>query len=435
MGQKKKLNTTLLRAAALTLIAILAYELIPERSYKLIPHSGNWRNELFQAYSDDQLQAAEWINRDKFHFACKRQEDERPQLCGANMYYGYDLSLGDDLSGYSQLVIKAKFSGDAPRIRLFMRNYNEEYSESDDANSAKYLHLNLQTSEFQAGEVHIGLDEFVVAEWWKEQRTLHRSQLPPEFGNVSTIGFDVSISFFQATEVELEVESMYLIGEWVSKDNWYLGILVFWLLMIPAGVLYQYLSLLNRSKAYTQVITELVTDKAELEQRSQVLQELSQLDKLTGAYNRSGIENSFKRIVSGQNSKLVGLIVIDLDHFKRINDQRGHDVGDQVLKEVVARLHEGIRENDVLGRWGGEEFILLTPNVSEEHVYTIADKLRGRIAEKEFDVDMPLRVTASFGVTIIAQHEDFSLAFKRADQALYTAKAQGRNCVVQAEES
>ncbi len=430
---KKTINSTTLYAVVLTVVAILAWEFIPKRTYSLVPHFGEWRNQLILPYSEDLAQAARWIDREGFHFACKRQDDPRWQLCGADIYYSDAISIGDDLSGYSSLIIDAEFSGDASHVRVCMRNYNAQYSNPRDANSAKFLQLNLETREFNNGVVVIGLEEFDVAEWWKAQRSLHRSLTPPEFGNITTIGFDFSAYFEHTEELEFNVREIYLSGDWISKDNWYLGILMFWLVAISAAVLYRYIALLRRSRAYNTVINDLVTDKAQLDQQSQELQALSQLDRLTGAFNRMGIENSYKRIVSGQKSKFVGLIVIDIDHFKRINDHRGHDAGDEVLKDVVERIQRSIRDHDVLGRWGGEEFILLTPNIGVDNVYGIAEKLRTAIADKEFMPEKPLQVTASFGVAVIHPDEDLQEAFKRADEALYKAKAQGRNCTVLAD--
>lgn len=188
--------------------------------------------------------------------------------------------------------------------------------------------------------------------------------------------------------------------------------------------------MVRRARVYSKVITDLVSDKANLEQESVKLQELSNLDRLTGALNRLGIEKSIDRILTGQRSKVIGLILIDIDHFKRINDMRGHDVGDQVLKAVVEIIQSNIREHDILGRWGGEEFVLITPNADQNAAYRIGEKLRELIERTTFVPDNPLRVTASFGVTSIHLEEDFDYAFKRADVALYKAKSQGRNCTI-----
>jgi len=126
------------------------------------------------------------------------------------------------------------------------------------------------------------------------------------------------------------------------------------------------------------------------------------------------------------------VIVIDLDHFKRINDQRGHHIGDRVLQAVGEILRAHTRSTDGLGRWGGEEFILVCPGASLANSADLAEKLRHRIVETNFIPEDPLAITASFGVAASEADQSFEDAFRQADQALYLAKNRGRNCVVAA---
>ncbi|EGV51327.1 GGDEF domain-containing protein [endosymbiont of Riftia pachyptila] len=117
--------------------------------------------------------------------------------------------------------------------------------------------------------------------------------------------------------------------------------------------------------------------------------------------------------------------MFDIDHFKRINDNHGHDVGDRVLQEAVAVVQKRIRKSDVLARWGGEEFMIITPLADLAVVETVAEDLRKAIAQHQFP--QVGRITASFGASMLHPDDDARALIKRVDQALYRSKREGRN--------
>lgn len=161
------------------------------------------------------------------------------------------------------------------------------------------------------------------------------------------------------------------------------------------------------------------------------LETLSVTDQLTGLYNRRYFDDQFNREqekVNRYGSQLC-LIMVDLDHFKVINDRFGHQVGDSVLVEFSQLFKQGIRTTDILSRWGGEEFIALLPGTSLANAAIIAEKLRALTEEHLFSTAEKL--TASFGVTEVKkQSEGEWKAIQNADMALYQAKREGRNRVV-----
>jgi len=155
---------------------------------------------------------------------------------------------------------------------------------------------------------------------------------------------------------------------------------------------------------------------------------LAQTDALTGAVNRRGfmrqIEQVHVRTAQGDHAYVV--LMLDVDHFKAINDQHGHAEGDLVLKRVAHTLHDGLRVGDVVARWGGEEFCLLLPRTRLAEGHALAERLTLRIAA----TGTP-RVTVSIGVAEAqAQTETVDEVIRRADAALYRAKQTGRNRVV-----
>lgn len=163
------------------------------------------------------------------------------------------------------------------------------------------------------------------------------------------------------------------------------------------------------------------------------LDEASNRDGLTGIYNRRYLEQALSREF-GRVKRYDGtlsLIMIDLDHFKRVNDQKGHLAGDEVIRRAAETLNHGVRDTDTLGRYGGEEFVVLLPQTKIDGALILAERLRGLIAAEPIIYnDEPIAVTISVGVaemnSDIASHEQL---LQHADEALYESKKNGRNRV------
>jgi len=189
----------------------------------------------------------------------------------------------------------------------------------------------------------------------------------------------------------------------------------------------------NRTEELQKVNQKLLL---EIEERKKVENELERSaysDYLTGLLNRRAmmriLEHEGKRTCREKESFC--LIFIDIDHFKQVNDEYGHDIGDKVLIALTKKLSRLMRSNDVLARWGGEEFLLLSANTKMADAMLIAETLRYALATHVFVFDqIELHITASFG---ISQHTDASSlddSIRMADAAMYDAKHQGRNCII-----
>lgn len=164
-----------------------------------------------------------------------------------------------------------------------------------------------------------------------------------------------------------------------------------------------------------------------------MLKQSAYLDALTNIGNRRSVdawlESEFKRC--REIDGVFSVIYFDIDHFKEINDRYGHDIGDQVLMEFSSTIKKYIRAGDFFGRWGGEEFIIVSANNSLEEARQFAERLRQVIEEHPFR--HVGHVTASFGVASLQPGDELRTLLKRADQALYSAKSSGRNRVRTAE--
>jgi diguanylate cyclase (GGDEF)-like protein len=188
-----------------------------------------------------------------------------------------------------------------------------------------------------------------------------------------------------------------------------------------------------RARVRTQK-AELELQKAELEQAMTRIRELATRDELTGLINRREMATIAQKHAQLQKRKAVGFSVamIDLDHFKHINDTWGHAVGDEVLRAFAQQARNVLRETDTISRWGGEEFLVLLPETSGVSPIAALTRLRENLKTYCVRQDIPdLRVTFSAGMTTYRGDESIDDAIARADKALYEAKATGRNKTVQ----
>jgi response regulator receiver modulated diguanylate cyclase len=165
--------------------------------------------------------------------------------------------------------------------------------------------------------------------------------------------------------------------------------------------------------------------------------EMAVTDQLTGLYNRRFMENQIAQLMKRalKSDEKLSIVIADIDHFKKINDVFGHDVGDDVLREFASRLATNFRPTDLCCRIGGEEFVIIMPNTAEDQAASIAERLRRHIADAAFksprgDV---IPVTVSAGIAgLIGRSDTPDALIRRADQALYSAKTQGRNRIMAA---
>lgn len=179
--------------------------------------------------------------------------------------------------------------------------------------------------------------------------------------------------------------------------------------------------------------SNLKTQKRELQAAFERIQELATRDELTGLYNRRQITQVLGEHAARSDRGVVKfwVAVLDLDHFKRINDTYGHGVGDEVLCSFAKLAAEVLRDTDVIGRWGGEEFLAVMLAVPPHDPHVGIERLRGKLQQAQVSASQPdLRISFSAGLAAYTERSAVQEAIERADRALYQAKAQGRNCTV-----
>ena len=181
------------------------------------------------------------------------------------------------------------------------------------------------------------------------------------------------------------------------------------------------------------VLTAVVASSLELAWSYQEVDRRSRTDSLTGLFNRMHFGEQLQRTLTEaeRSGQPVSLVLVDIDHFKRVNDTWGHEAGDAVLRHVARILQEGVRSDDVCVRYGGEEIAMLLAHTDTAHALEIAERLRGRIAATVVrHAGAEISVTASFGLATYPESvKGRDRLFPGADKALYIAKHEGRNCV------
>ncbi len=236
---------------------------------------------------------------------------------------------------------------------------------------------------------------------------------------VETYKKDKEIKDLELEKIELEVSKQKAL-----QSLYY--IIGFFLLVFALSGFYQAHSRNAANRELAKVNEELANanDKLEL---------IAKTDPLTNLSNRRDmiekIENEKKRF--GRNGKSFVLVMSDIDGFKSVNDRYGHDGGDFVLESLAKHMQSVVRKQDVVGRWGGEEFLILLPETKLEGGRALAEKIRKNISVTPYVFsDKKIPVTMTFGVSVYNKAMDIDLCIKKADEALYKGKRRGKNCVV-----
>jgi diguanylate cyclase (GGDEF)-like protein/PAS domain S-box-containing protein len=179
----------------------------------------------------------------------------------------------------------------------------------------------------------------------------------------------------------------------------------------------------NNKKLCLSIVTDIYHERLEISN----LTRLAYYDTLTGIYNRRKFDDlmlsEFKRSKRYKRD-LCGLF-LDIDHFKKVNDTYGHDVGDIVLQELAKSIQTHVRETDIFARWGGEEFIILLPETNKEEAFILAENIRNEVGN--FNFTKAGHITISIGITQLKDQEQQKSFIKRLDKAMYKAKQEGRN--------
>ncbi|RLJ16323.1 GGDEF domain-containing protein [bacterium endosymbiont of Escarpia laminata] len=179
----------------------------------------------------------------------------------------------------------------------------------------------------------------------------------------------------------------------------------------------------------TNALDRLRNTQKQLAAKNRELAHLSEIDVLTQLYNRRKIDQVLQESLDSaqRNNSPLALILLDIDHFKSINDRYGHQMGDEVIQHLAEQLKINVRGNDTIGRWGGEEFLIICPDLTADKAMKLSERLRAAIAM--IKPSNGTKITGSFGVSLLQADDTTATLLKRADDALYQSKDNGRNRV------
>lgn len=434
----KNANSILLLAILITLIAVVAVDFIPGKHLLLVPTKDARLYLLSETMPDGSITSS-WTRDDHSQWRCQYPENFAGNYfaCTLTLDLSKSATEGLDLSEYSQINLTMDYQGSANKIRIAIRNYDSTYSVPNDGNSTKFNAIQIHTEELNK-EIHLALSSFSVADWWLGQYNIPLEKSLPELNNAMAITLDFAEQLKPGNHL-LTLHKLELEGEWISTEHWYLAILSIWMAGIFIYTIRRMVELNAQTKHDIQIINQLNNTNEQLKEETSRFRRLSTVDPLTQTYNRFGIDQIIASMTGDNHTNTAdtrnySLIVIDIDHFKHVNDQYGHDTGDCVLQHVANIIQQHLRAGDYAGRWGGEEFVVIMPEADKNNAMAVAEIIRTAISNTHCNASQPISVTASFGVGQQHPNEDFASCFKRTDSALYRAKEQGRNRCIFAQE-
>jgi diguanylate cyclase (GGDEF)-like protein len=347
-------------------------------------------------------------------------------------YCNLSITLGDvphgvDLSRYDSVVLDITARGTQPApVVVYLRNYNAAYYQPGNSDTLKTNTLEY-TPDHGDAAFTTPLANFHVATWWIQQYHVPARDARPDLGDVVAIDVATGTALGPG-RYTIALRSIVFHGKWLSEVELLTFIVALW---FATAMLYLADGLWRALRAAHAASTgrrELERANATLKREREALAQVASHDPLTRLYNRDGFATRLKTLAaSDARHGRVSLIFMDVDHFKDVNDRHGHDVGDECLRTLSRLVRRHIRDEDVLCRWGGEEFVLACAGASLEVAATSAERLRGILEGAEWPNGLTL--TCSFGVAQMLSGESLTAALKRADAALYAAKRAGRNCV------
>jgi diguanylate cyclase (GGDEF)-like protein len=414
----------------ITVAVMYAYELLPAKKMLVVP-SANIPHYIYADMNSAGEPMVYWTDYDGLAWECNIENDGKAHGCGFNVFLGGGQGTqGINLSSYKTINIDLDYVGNDQRLRFYLRNYEPGFSDINDMQTSKFNNVHVPINYVNESLV-LSLSEFSVAEWWVTQYKAPRENSLPRFDHVIAFGIDVSYPG-PVGKHGFKLNKLEFVGEWVSREDWYLGILVFWLsvIMFVGGV--SLAKLTKEIRLEHQRLERLANQNSLLAQETDKYKKLSMIDPLTGLLNRHGLSEYIEQYFPVDSARLVSMVIVDIDHFKKINDSLGHDGGDLVLKRVTELIKSHTRQSDQVARWGGEEFVLVLPDTRVDDAFRIAEEMRALIATTNFDQFPDLHVTISLGVGGSEGKIPFHQLFRSVDIALYQAKAQGRNRAIKA---
>lgn len=364
-----------------------------------------------------------WDSKQASKAICELNPSEVFPYCGFLFSLGDGVSQGVDFTEYDGIRVSVKYAGEAARLRIFMRNYDERYSKKGEVETSKFNNISVPVDDLTE-PLYIKLADYSVAEWWLENARVPRELSQPEFHNIIKFGFDLTHPVPDGRH-ELQLERIELVGQWMSERQWYLSILMFWMAAAVVWAVQHQLKMKRRAATDARRLVELRHTQEDVAPEERV-------EKLTGAMSRAGLAQALSEHYGAKGcSGALSVVLIDIDDFTKIDRRYGHDTGNNTLAGVGQLLVANSRASDIVCHWANDRFIFISPGATGIELAAFSEKVRALIAKHEFESEgRRYTVSVSAGVAESAPGESFEQTFALASEALLQAKAAGKNTVL-----
>lgn len=348
---------------------------------------------------------------------------------GVKIFLGDGKTRGRDLSRYDSIFVWVKPRGEGT-VRLYMRGYDSAFYRADDETSLKFNEIEFFPLEETYPAVFVP-QEFRVASWWVAQNEINVHKARVDLSNVPLIEIQTGTNAPLGYGT-LEIKGLCFKGKKIAKLDLVSILVALWFVTFLIILIIRFFDYSRERAKERKRREELEKNLRALEIEKTEFEKSSKEDPLTGCLNRAGFSSVLMREQENlsKNGRPVSFVILDIDHFKHINDTYGHQVGDEVLVNLTKLIQGKIRNTDALVRWGGEEFVVLCGDTPIQNAQFLAEKLR--IAIESTALIKQQQVTCSFGIAEMIPDEDPKRLFERADKALYASKEGGRNRVTSA---
>ncbi|MBO4713107.1 MAG: GGDEF domain-containing protein [Fibrobacter sp.] len=348
---------------------------------------------------------------------------------GVKIFLGDGKTRGKDLSRYDSIFVWVKPRGEGT-VRLYMRGYDSAFYRAEDETSLKFNEIEFFPLEETYPAVFVP-QEFRVASWWVAQNAINVHKARVDLSNVPLIEIQTGTNAPLGYGT-LEIKGLCFKGKKIAKLDLVSILVALWFVSFLIILIIRFFDYSRERAKEKKKREELEKNLRALEIEKSEYERSSKEDPLTGCLNRAGFSSVLMREQENlsKNGRPVSFVMLDIDHFKHINDTYGHQVGDEVLVNLTKLIQGKIRNTDALVRWGGEEFVVLCGDTPIQNAQFLAEKLR--IAIENTVLIKQQQVTCSFGIAEMIPDEDPKRLFERADKALYASKEGGRNRVTSA---
>lgn len=345
---------------------------------------------------------------------------------GLQIYLGDGKIRGKNLSAYDSIFVWVKPQGEGS-VRIYLRDYDPDIYRDGDLTSLKFNEIEFFPHKEPYPAIFVPV-EFRLPSWWVAQNAIDVHKARVDFSNVPLIEIQTGTNA-PLGKGSIEIVGLGFKGKFISALRLYTILISAWFVTFLVILIIRLMDYRRAQKVTRERQKELERNLAALEVVKNNYERESKTDPLTGCRNRAG----FVDVLTREQERLskhgipVSFVIMDIDHFKDVNDTYGHNTGDEALLNLSKLVRSQIRTTDSLVRWGGEEFVVLCGDTPLQNAQLLAEKLR--VAIEGSVLIKQRQVTCSFGVAEMIPGEDPKNLFERADQALYTSKETGRNKV------